>query len=343
MSATSSQARRLESAISICLVSILFLIGAGVFIKQFNYNMSRFGIDTTAAPRFETPFELSSLVPAGFETLSEIETYISENLYEKINGKAPLYIESGFVKLFTHRFISKEDESLWMELFVYDMGATRNAFSVYSVQRRADADILSLFPAWFGYRTSNALFFVHGKYYIELLGSSESDELFKAMAAIAWKIKSELAVDKVTEIAELSLFPSENIVPGSAKLYLANAFGFEELTDTFTVKYNIDGETITAFLSKRPNPKDAKKVAENYYDFLIDNGGVVKRPANETLRAIEGKVIDFYGTIEIVFAVGPFVAGIHEAENRQAAEKLAEILINRLNEAVSVNGDRTKQ
>ena len=341
MSATSSQARRLESAISICLIAILFLIAGAVFIKQFNYNMSRFGIDTTAAPRFEIPFELSSLVPAGFETFSEIETYNSENLYEKINGKAPLYIESGFEKLSTQRFISKDDESLWTELFVYDMGAIKNAFSVYSVQVRAEAEILP--DMRFAYRTSNALFFVHGKYYVELVGSSESSELFNAMAAIAQQIRSDFAVDKVTQIAELSLFPSENIVPGSAKLYLANAFGFEELTDTFTVKYNIDGETITAFLSKRPNPKDAKKVAENYYDFLIDNGGVVKRPANETLRAIEGKVIDFYGTIEIVFAVGPFVAGIHEAENRQAAEKLAEILINRLNEAVSVNGDRTKQ
>jgi hypothetical protein len=37
-----------------------------------------------------------------------------------------------------------------------------------------------------------------------------------------------------------------------------------------------------------------------------------------------------YGTTEIVFTVGPFVAGIHEAENQQAAEKLAEVLINKL-------------
>jgi hypothetical protein len=93
------RARRLESVISICLLAILFLIGLGIFIKQSDYDMSRFGIGTAAAPKFEIPFELSSLVPAGFETLSKTEVYHPENLYEKINGKAPLYIESGFEKL----------------------------------------------------------------------------------------------------------------------------------------------------------------------------------------------------------------------------------------------------
>ncbi len=135
------RARRLEPVISICLLAILFLIGLGIFIKQFDYDMSRFGIGTAAAPKFEIPFELSSLVPAGFETLSKAEIYNPENLYEKINGKAPLYTESGFEKLSTQRFASISDQSLWMELFVYDMATVRNAFSVYSVQRRAEGEL----------------------------------------------------------------------------------------------------------------------------------------------------------------------------------------------------------
>jgi hypothetical protein len=50
---------------------------------------------------------------------------------------------------------------------------------------------------------------------------------------------------------------------------------------------------------------------------------------------LEGKVVDFYGTTEIVFAVGPYVAGIHEAENQQAAEQLAERLFDKLEEVIS--------
>ncbi len=141
MGSVKYRARRLESAISVCILAILFLIGLGIFIKQFDYDMSRFGIGTAAAPKFEIPFKLSSLVPAGFETLSKAAVYNPENLYEKINGKAPLYTESGFEELSTQRFVSISDQGLWMELFVYDMAAIRNAFSVYSVQRRAEGEL----------------------------------------------------------------------------------------------------------------------------------------------------------------------------------------------------------
>jgi len=114
------------------------------------------------------------------------------------------------------------------------------------------------------------------------------------------------------------------------------AFGFEGLTDTFTARYKIDGETIIAFLSKRVDSNDAQLTAESYYNFLIDNGGVAKPIANKTIKA---KVVDFYGTTEIIFVVGPFVGGIHEAENQQAAEKLAAKLISKLGEAAKAVKD----
>jgi hypothetical protein len=337
MGLVSGRAKRLESAISICLLAILSLIGVGVFIKQFNYNMSRYGIDTTAIPKLETqnskfeiPFALSSLVPAGFEMLSKAEVYNSENLYEKINGKAPLYTESGFEELFTQRFVSINDRSLWMELYAYDMSTVKNAFSVYSVQKRAESEA---FPSMqLAYKTGNALYFVHGKYYIELVGSSESEELFKAITEVATKIQTNLTIDNDSGIAELAFFPQENLVPGSFKLYLANAFGFEKLTNTFAARYRVENETITAFLSKQVNSKDAETIAESYRNFLTENGAVIK---NTTNKALVGKVMDSYGATEIVFTVGHFVAGIHEAENQQAAEKLAEILINRLGEIIN--------
>lgn len=348
MSQVPRRAKRLESVISICLLVILFLTGAVIFVKQFDYDMSRFGISTAVIPKLEIPFELSSLAPAGFETLSKAEVYSSENLYEKINGKAPLYIESGFEELSTQRFVSINDQSLWMELYAYDMGTVKNAFSVYSVQRRAGSEAFAPMQLGtpqsgnlFAYKTGNALYFVHGKYYIELVGSSESDELFKAITEAARNIQANLAADTDTGIAELAFFPQENLVPGSIKLYVANAFGFERLTNTFTARYQSGNETVTVFLSKRADSKNAEAIAESYRNFLIENGAVAK---NTTNKIIEGKVMDFYGTTEIVFIVGPFVAGIHEAENQQTAEKIAEILINRLNEITnSVNNERTKR
>ena len=336
MDSASSRSKHLETVISIFLLAILFLIGLAVFVKQSDFDMGRFGMGAAATSlpaqgdktiAEETP-AFDSITPTGFKKLSEAETYTPENLYEKIDGKAPLYIESGFVKLFTQRFVSEKNESLWFELFIFDMAAGRNAFSVYSVQKRADAEA---FPAMqFAYSTGNALYFVRDRYYVELVGSSESADLSGAMADAAGKLAGQLAVGKVIEIPELTLFPQENMVAGSAKLYLSDAFGFDGLSNTFVCQYKVGEEFVTAFISKRPGPRDAQTTAEGYYTFLISNDGKAKPTSDETLKAVEGKVLDFYSTTEIIFTIGPYVAGVHEAKNQGSAEKLAAQLIDKL-------------
>ena len=328
MGSIPGRVKRCESAVSICLLVVLLLIGVGILIKQSFYDMSRFGIGTDVELQSgeKEKTALASLIPAGFEALSEIETYTAENLYEKINGKAPLYIEAGFEKLFTRRLVNKDDEDLWMELFVYDMANIKNAFSVYSVQTRADAELLG--DMGFAYKAGNALYLASGRYYIELVGSFESDELFKAMATVAQKIKESFAVDD-TVISEFALLPQENLVPGSIKLFSAGVFGFEGLTDTFTAKYKIDNETVTVFLSKRAGEQEAKKLVDGYYNFLIDNGAEDKGK----LPWGGGKIVELFGSIEIVFSNWVYVAGVHEAQSSEAAMKASIMLNDKLSEA----------
>jgi hypothetical protein len=335
MSATPAREKNLESAISIIILVVLIIVAVGIFAKQLDSDMARFGIAATAAELAaaepkpgteEMPF--SSLIPPGFQALSEIETYGPENLFEKINGKAPMYTDSGFKKLSTQRFASKDDENLAMEVYIYDMAGIRNAFSVYSVQRRAEAQTLPDTP--FTYRTSNAIYFVHGRYYIELVGFSESEQLFQAMNEVARSIRKNLTIDDYSEITELTLFPAENLLAETIKLYLTSAFGCEKLTDIFSAKYQINDETITAFLSRRSSPAQAAEVAEQYHKFLLDNGASDVPTDNPQI-----KLFDYYGTTEIVFATGTFVAGIHEAENREAAQKLVQILLNKLSETTN--------
>lgn len=334
MGPVSSRAKRLESVISFCLLAVLVLTAIGVFLKQSDFDMSRFGVYTAALALSSQKSQTSSpeitldaLTPTGFETLSKSETYTEENLYEKINGKAPFYIESGFRKLFTRRFVSKKDKDLWMELFLFDMGTAKNAFAVYSVQKRPDAETLQTMR--FAYKTTNASYFAFDRYYVELVGSAQSQELLEAMLAVAGKIPSRLSVANDTEIVELRLFPQENVVAGSYKLHLTGAFGFEGLTGTFTARYMFGDNSLTAFFSRRHDTQDAHAVADSFYKFLIKNGGADKPPLSKN---IEAKIVEFYGTTEIVFTTGPFIAGIHEAQTQQSAEELAVKLINKLND-----------
>jgi len=338
MSSVSHRAKHLESAVSICILLVLCLIGLGVFIKQIDSDIGRFGLvtasstlpaETGISQKAETA--LNKLAPSGFKVLSQPEFYDTENLYEKINGKAPLYTEAGFVKLSTQRFVSTSDDTMMMELYVFDMGEAKNAFSVYSVQKRAEGKALS--GLQFAYKTSNGVYLAHGRYYAEMVGYAESDQLLKAMEKVAGKISENFAVDRDNGIAELALFDKEGLVEDSFRLYLANAFGFEGLSNIITARYDVDGQRITAFLGRCSNQQHAKTVSESYYKFLIDNGATAKVPVNKIL---EGKIVDFYGSTEIVSTAGTFIVGIHEADEQTPAEKLAAKLIDKLGQ---IKGD----
>jgi hypothetical protein len=326
MNSTPGRPNRLESRISLCILAMLAVIAAAILLRQSNADMGRFGMQPADTGKGKT--DLAALAPAQFEPLSDTEVYTADNLYEKINGKATLYLDSQFERLLAQRFANADNENQWMELFVYDMGGARDAFSVYSTQIRPEAQILP--DMEFGYGTTNGLYLVTGRYYVEMVGSSESQELLGAMAEVARKIKTSLAAKNQETIPELSLLPRDNLVPNSAKLYLSDAFGFEGLTDTFVARYLCDGQTVTAFFSRRAEPKDARELGEKYFNFLIDSGATAKQTTSNTLQKINVRTADVYDTIEIVGVIGPFVAGIHGADDQSAAEKIAEALFAKL-------------
>jgi hypothetical protein len=312
------RARTLESAIGVLILFVLFITAAGVYVVQQNVNMVRFGME-------------SQQQKGDFLTVGKAEMYDTDNLYEKIDGKAPMYQEAGFRQLTTQRYVSGKNSELGLELYQYDMGNTRNAFSVYSRQKRADAvDLNDLGPPAFGYVSGNAICISQGKYYIEMIGSSESAELVDGMKSMVKTLAAKLPTSEKDKIVELGYFPNEGTVTGSWKLQLDNAFGFDGLTDTYSALYKAGDKTVSIFFSRRKNAEEAKAVAKNYNDFLITNGAKVSSIDSETLKSAGASVLDFYGNTEIVFSAGVFVGGVHEADNKEAAEKAAEILSERL-------------
>ena len=71
--------------------------------------------------------------------MGQAENFNPQNLYHKINGKADLYLASGFVSLKAQRYHLEGDPNSWLEMLAYQMKSPRAAFAVYSQQRRPDA------------------------------------------------------------------------------------------------------------------------------------------------------------------------------------------------------------
>lgn len=298
---------------------LLILIGAGVIAKQFSYRAGRFGFNPTieedASDEVEPVF--SGITPDDFKPMGPTREYNAENLYEKINGKAPLYKERGFESLLTQRFVHRNNSEQIMELYLFDMGNMRNSFSVYSTQKRADTQNIEKIDH--GYGTDNGVYFVHGEYYIELVGYTEDKELLDAVNVAAVNLTQEIEIGARSKIAELELFPEQHLVSGSIKLYPNGAYGFDGFKDLFSGRFTIDGQEMFGFIAQTESDQKASRMAQSYHDFVTDNSGTVKKAENQLLK---GKVLDFYDTTEIVFSAGRFVGGVHEAMDQQAGEKL---------------------
>jgi hypothetical protein len=224
--------------------------------------------------------------------------------------------------------VLKATNDVWMEWFVYDMGTLPQAFSVFSLQRRAEAQTLDLTP--FAYQTQNSLYFVSGRYYVEAVTAMPTEPMMAAMLAMARQFVAAHPPG-ATQIPELKLFPPENLEAGSQGLQVADAFGFDGFTNVFTAKYRLpNGATnaeVLAFLELTKTSAAAAALRDAYRSFLLANGG---KEIESPDAASIGKPINFMDGIEIIFADGNVVAGIHAAPDAASAAKVARLLADRL-------------
>ncbi|MGD0744631.1 MAG: DUF6599 family protein [Verrucomicrobiota bacterium] len=318
----------MEQWLGFVILLCLAGIAAGVFLKQFSFNPAVLAA-TAAAP--EAPKPASSLQSGTMPTLppelaasSALETFSADNLYDKVDGKADLYLTAGFVQLRCQRFALKAAQDTWMEWFVYDMGSLPPAFSVFSLQRRAEAQTLDLTS--FAYQTRNALFFVCGRYYVEAVTAMPTEPMMAAMRAMARQFVTANPPD-ATRIPELELFPPENLEVGSQGLQVADAFGYDRFTNVFTAKYRVDNAEALDFLELAKTPAAAAALRDAYRSFLLANGGKEIEPGAAPSL---GKPINFMDSIEIVFAESNMVAGVHAAPDASSAAKVARSLADSL-------------
>lgn len=320
----SPQQRRLAGA----LLAALLFIAISIVLIQAEYDPSRW----RAQPEHMADSDMQaatltaeSTPVEGIEPMSPPETYDAASLSDKIDGKAELYLAAGFKSLRCQRFRLTGDPARWMERFVYDMGIYRNAFAVFSRQRRDHARPLALTAD--AYQSANGLFLVQGSYYIEIVGSDQSEALAGKMIALATAFV-EAHPSAETRANERALFPTENLVPDSVTLTPVNAFGFDRFDRIYSAHYRLQDKTATAFLSRRASAEEARSLTAAYIDFLITYGGNrIDLPAG----APPVTAVEILGTYEIVFDSKDFLAGVHEADDLETGLTIAKRLLRKLN------------
>ncbi len=323
-----------ETAIGIFILALLAGIGGWIYIAQSQFDPDLYTVTvqtdgSSTGRKNSLPSPGSAPVPAFLPEdlipLGPEETFHTETLSDKIDGKAELYLSSGFVKLSTRRFALKTDPKSWIELFIYEMGNPTNAFSVYSVQKRHDSIPVDLGVS--AYATADALFFTNGPKYFEIISASK--DLADQMSALARNMV-EAEPEYAGQQTESSLFPPESLDESSISLHLTDVFGFSGLDRVYTAGYYTGTARVTAFISQRENAEAAADLATAYGRFLLDNGG---SDVGEVPGVHDSTIYKVFDTYEVVMHRGKFFAGTHEADDMESAVEVASQIYRKLGEA----------
>jgi len=252
-----------------------------------------------------------------FPALSPVEGYNAETLSDKIDGKAELYLASGFEEMSCRAFAAPDASQTRVMVYLYAMGSPKDAFAVFSGQRRPGSEPLSLTQN--AYSTENAVFFTAGRFYAELVGGGAGPELAPALESMAEALLAALPKDKAAA-SEAELFPAKGLRADSVRLAVSDALGMQGLDNVYTADFDLDGKLASAFLAMRANGDDAASQAKAYADFLVANG--FKR--GDATGAPPGAVVfTMEGMAQVVMAQGKALAGVHDAPDVPTALALA--------------------
>ncbi|MFI5354047.1 MAG: DUF6599 family protein [Desulfobaccales bacterium] len=313
------------------IIALLGLIIIGLLVRQARFNPAvnvalRAPLSgRTVVASGPAAAATAALIPEveGFTPLAPGESFGPDNLSDKIDGKAELYLPAGFKEMSCRKFGLGAADKTYVEVFIYDMGSASNAFAVFSGQRRSGSASIPLTAN--AYATGNALFFTQGRYYVEIVADRASESLQNSLKTYATALLAKLPAEGATKPAT-ALFPQEGLVRDTVRLCAADTFGCEGLNNFLTGEYNLKSGKATAFLAPRDNPEQARAEAKRYLEFLAANGYQKIEPAPPG----DFQVLALDNSFELVFVQDKALAGVHDATSLAAALELAGKLKNEL-------------
>ena len=309
--------RRRERRVGAWLVALLAAVLGTLAVVQADFDPALYAPPVVASGAASVADALAALAPPGFAPAAPAEAFDADTLYEKIDGKADLYLSAGFRGLTCRRFAATNEPGATLEACVYAMGDADAAFSVFSRQRRAGAAVPELGDH--ATATSNALFAAWGAAYLEVVSPDEGPRTAAARRALALAWKASLPGGAVA--APRAPFPTEGQVDGSVRLLKDSVFGLARLDNVYTAEYEDGDDVATAFWSLRADADQATRLAGALVAHLLA-GGATRAAA----LLPQADTLDALGSVEVVCARGRVLAGVHQADTPALARRLAQAL-----------------
>ncbi len=259
----------------------------------------------------------STLVPRGWVIYDQVGQFTADNLYERINGRAELYLAYDVVSLTTATFEDKTDIGRFIELSVFDMGNPTNAFGIFSVERFQGYPPLDL--GRMSYHSDSNVYIWKGKYYITIVTSDSTDE-FKQMSLDLGRLVTATLVDSGERVWGLSALPQDYLITDSVQYFKVDTLGLDFMQNTYTAEY-LKGEIpVKAFLSQQASSDAAQELIDRYAEYSQEYGQGFKSMMKKNAEFV---LCDMGGTFDVIFRKGRVVSGVISANTQVSAMEIA--------------------
>ena len=270
-----------------------------------------------AAPKLVIKSVPMEIALAGLTPMSPTEFYNSDNLFEKIDGRAPAYQGFNVLQLRCRSFNVVAAKGSFVDVYEYRFDSPVDAFGMFALERDPKGKPLDFAPD--GYSGEMGYFFRQGAVYVQIIASDVKPETLALAKAIAQNRAKELPVDD-SGLAGRRKLPADGMLADSVAFVPENAQGQADFKDVFQAKYKFDGAELPYFIMVAA-PDDAAKAWKSFQDFCARFGKAENLPDVGGGKIFSAQV---FGKWKVVYQRAGELGGVFDAADETKAQAFVE-------------------
>ena len=273
---------------------------------------------TTSTPAPATKGEPLDLKLDGLKPMGDTEFYNADNLFEKIDGRAPAYLNFNVQGLRCRSFTVTGSAGSFVDVYEYHFDTPVNAFGMFSMERDPKGGSLAFAPD--GYVSGMGFFFRQGPRYIQVMASDQNPKTLELAKTIAEDRAKNLPSDDTGLDARRRL-PVTGLDVASVQFVQENAQGQAFLKNVFQASYDFAGKKLPFFVMVT-TPADAATAWKAYLDFAGQFGGKVT--AMPDVNGAKVFAAQNFGSWKVIYQRDGEIGGVVDADDGDQARQFVE-------------------
>lgn len=275
------------------------------------------------------PAKLSGVLPAdgavgGWQRIAEPQSFDADNLFEHINGAAPLFFSYQFQQLATAAYSRKDAPGQLISVDVYRMANPVMAFGVYSAERSPEYQFKRIGGQ--GYLAPGLCAFWKGDCYVKLATNDRSEAVWPDLLKFARKISAGLP-GRAPQPRLLRLFPEEYRIENSELFLAQDVFGHAFLHDGYVAHYKLNEQPTRMFFAILTDRRECLDAYKRLREFFQETGDAVTPLEGIGTEGFVGQE-PFYGRSVVFRLQHALAGGLRVPDSRESRRILSELAAN---------------